>query len=283
MIKFSPWRVLVSICILISLLFTSQITNAAPQKEYWNQWVAFNPLSVKEIHYPAWRAFLEKYLVIQDNQIYVQYKQVSKEDKRLLANEIKQLSQIKLSDYKRDQQLAYWINLYNMETVNLVLQHPEVKSITEIKSGVFSHGPWDEKLLIVDGIKLSLNDIEHRILRGIWNDPRIHAAVNCASISCPNLQETPFVAKHIYVQLNQAFGQFVNSSKGLEIKNNGIYLSQIFSWYSEDFGDKKQMREFIASYVSDKKKQELLLDQNNKLSFQTYNWQLNVAPLLNQA
>lgn len=281
MIKFSPWRVLVFICILISFLFTSPITNAAPQKEYWNRWVAFNPLSVKEIHYPAWRTFLEKYLVIQDKQIYVQYKKVSKEDQRLLANEIKQLSQVKLSDYKRDQQLAYWINLYNMETVNLVLQHPGIKSITEIKSGVFSHGPWDEKLLIVDGIKLSLNDIEHRILRGIWNDPRIHAAVNCASISCPNLQETPFVAKHIYVQLNQAFGQFVNSPKGLEIKNNSIYLSQIFSWYGEDFGDKKQMREFIASYASDKKKQELLLDQNNKLSFQTYNWQLNAAPLLN--
>lgn len=284
MTKYLPKRIILLLCVLMSLLLTVQMSAAAPQKEYWNQWAEFNPTSLKEIHYSVWSEFLKKYLVISDNQIYVQYNKVSSTDKNKLGRAIELLSAINIAEYTRNQQLAFWINLYNMETVYLILQHYPVKSIMDIGSGVFSHGPWDIKLLVINGVKLSLNDIEHRILRPIWNDPRIHAAVNCGSISCPNLQETPFDADHIQVQLNQGFKSFINSPKGMDVsKDNKINLSEIFSWYGEDFGREKNMREFIASYLNNENKRKIVLNSDNKLYFQQYNWGLNISPSVSKA
>ena len=94
----------------------------------------------------------------------------------------------------RDEQLAYWINLYNALTVKVILDHYPVKSILDIdiSPGWFSIGPWGKKLVAVEGVEISLDDIEHRILRPIWRDPRIHYALNCAAVGCPNLLREAF-------------------------------------------------------------------------------------------
>ena len=93
----------------------------------------------------------------------------------------------------RAEQQAYWINLYNALTVQVILDHYPVESIRDIdiSPGLFADGPWGKKLVTIEGEAVSLDDIEHRILRPIWKDPRIHYAVNCASIGCPNLQAGP--------------------------------------------------------------------------------------------
>ena len=162
-----------------------------------------------------------------------------------------------------------------METVYLILQNYPISSITKIKDGYFSFGPWDKQLLNVDGISLSLNDIEHRIIRPIWNDPRIHAAVNCASISCPNLMTTPFIGKNINTQLNHVFSNFVNSKKGVQVEGNQLKLSDIFDWYGVDFGDNPEdIKKFISYYIQSRTEKQAILKATD-ITYQSYDWNLN--------
>lgn len=263
----------------LSIMFTTLLLStcllAAPGKKYWNQWIAFDPLSEQQINYPVWKSFLEKYTTQKKAQVYVKYKSVTNKDKSQLSKAIEQLTQKDISHYNRDEQLAYWINLYNMETVYLILQHYPVASITDISFSYFGYGPWDKKLLNVNDTDISLNDIEHRIIRPIWNDPRIHAAVNCASISCPNLNTEPYTGSDIDEQLNQAFKAFVNSKKGVQISGNRLILSKIFDWYGQDFGDTSQeMKAFISYYAQTKVIANEIL-KTNKVVYKKYNWDLN--------
>lgn len=123
------------------------------------------------------------------------YAEVTKEDKTLLNDYLDQLSKLDPREFNRQEQYAYWVNLYNALTVKLILDNYPVASITKL-GGLFSFGPWDEKVFTVAGQTLTLNDIEHRILRPIWKDPRTHYAVNCASLGCPNLQSQAFTAQN---------------------------------------------------------------------------------------
>ena len=130
----------------------------------------------------------------------LRYGDVTKTDKGALDGYIARLEKLPISAHGRNAQKAYWINLYNALTVKVVLDHFPVKSIKDISlssglfGGLFGGGPWEAKLATVEGEKVSLDDIEHRILRPIWRDNRVHYAVNCASIGCPNLQAEPFTA-----------------------------------------------------------------------------------------
>ena len=268
-------RVLIKIVTLVSALIMTGTAYTAPAKNYWNKWVAYNPLSEQVIHYPVWHNFLENYTTTRNGQVYVKYQAVPEKKQQALHHAIERLSDKQISHYNRNQQLAYWINLYNMETVYLVLQHYPLESIRDIKAGYFSSGPWDQKLLTVQGTNLTLNDIEHRIIRPLWNDPRIHAAVNCASISCPNLLRKPYQGQKIDQQLNEAFRKFVNSDKGVKIKGNQVWVSKIFDWYGQDFGDSpEQIKAFISAYLKDAQTEQAL-KQAATLHYQSYNWQLN--------
>ncbi len=261
--------------ILFCLLILASVMYAAPAKAYWNQWVPFDPLSKQTIQYPIWKNFLAEYAITKNGQVYIQYSQVNSTDRKNLENEINRLSNLNIAAYNRNEQLAFWINLYNMETIALILQNYPISSITKIKDGLFSFGPWDKQLLKVDGISLSLNDIEHRIIRPIWNDPRIHAAVNCASISCPNLMTTPFTGQDINKQLNQVFSRFVNSNKGVQIEGNNLKLSEIFEWYGIDFGDNPaDIKKFISYYLPSQTEKQAVLNATN-ITYQSYNWDLN--------
>ncbi|WP_108650129.1 DUF547 domain-containing protein [Dongshaea marina] len=261
--------------LLLALSLFSFATLAAPAKEYWNLWVADNPLSQQTIQYPVWKSFLKSYWHEQQGQSLLDYAGVTAKDKQALNQAINRLSELQISSYNRDQQLAYWINLYNMLTVKVILQHYPVKSILDISPGVFSSGPWDEKLIKVEGQSLTLNDIEHRILRPIWNDPRIHAAVNCASIGCPDLRRAPFTGSHIDSELNQAFRHFVNSPKGVALSGSKVELSSIFKWYGKDFGSPAQMLGYISDYLENPALKKALKNPKVKLDYQKYNWQLN--------
>ncbi|TNF68036.1 MAG: DUF547 domain-containing protein [Gammaproteobacteria bacterium] len=263
-----------TLIICLSIFIISNNSFAAPKKELLNHWVSFDPLSKADIQYPIWQHFLNQYLIEKPHQTLINYKKITPNDKKLLSDAIKRLESIKIYQYNRNEQLAYWINLYNMETIYLILEHYPVKSIKDISSGFFSFGPWDMELLTVDGKKLSLNNIEHGIIRAIYNDPRIHAAVNCASISCPNLDAKTYQGNTIDQQLNQAFKAFVNSPKGVSIKNNKLYLSEIFNWYGIDFGDsKKNILRFIKLYANPELKNKL--QAFNDFEFMSYNWNLN--------
>ena len=231
---------------------------------------------MEKIDFQPLQKFLDKYVVTKADQTYVGYASVTAIDKQNLSQMIIKYSKLDILNYNKNQQLAYWIDMYNMLTIQVVLEHYPVKSIMDIDKNWLGYSKvWDQKVITIMGKSLTLNDIEHRIIRPIWKDPRIHSAVNCASFSCPNISIEAYTGKVINKQLNTSFSIWVNSHKGVDLKNNKIYLSQIFDWYGSDFGNETQMRDFISNYIKNKNTKEALLDNNNKIFYKKYNWNLN--------
>jgi Protein of unknown function, DUF547 len=159
---------------------------------------------------------------------------VAPEDRKALKSYLENLQSLQISQYNRAEQKAYWINLNNALTVEVVLSRYPVESIRDIgiSPGLFSRGPWDAKLLTVEGEKLSLNDIEHRILRPIWRDARVHYAVNCASLGCPNLQPAAFTTDNTENLLERGAKEYVNHPRGVAVRNQKLRVSSIYVWFS---------------------------------------------------
>ncbi len=180
-----------SIAVTIVLVALSAEVAAAPKAELWPMWEQSDESNTAEIDHSAWQSFLDRYLDTQsgDGVYLVRYGAVSATDRQTLDTYITDLQASDPRYYSKAEQKAYWINLYNAATVQLVLNHPTKKSILRMGDGFFKIGPWNEPLLTVAGEEVTLNDIEHRILRPIWQDHRIHFAVNCASLGCPNLAD----------------------------------------------------------------------------------------------
>lgn len=266
-----------SLIILFSLLCFVEVTIAAPQKNLWPRWEAHNDASHQVIDHQLFHEFLSHYLITDKNDVnLMNYKKVTTQDRAILENYLIKLSQIHISQYNRNEQLAFWINVYNALTIKIILDHYPVSSILDINisSGWFNKGPWDAKLITIENEKLSLNDIEHRIIRPIWNDPLTHYALNCASYSCPNLNKKPYTAKQLKNALNQAASAYINSARGVSIKDKQLTVSKIYDWYQADFGHNEQaVILHLAQYAQPKIKEQLL--DFHKIDHYTYDWTLN--------
>jgi len=265
--------------ITIALLCFSTLTLAAPQKNLWPRWQINNPLSTKIINFNPWKLFLKNNVHTNTQGVnLVAYDGITSLDKNRLTSFLKYMTGIKIDLYNRKEQEAYWINLYNALTIATVLKHYPLKSILDIKiSGWLKPGPWDAKLITVEGVPLSLNDIENRILRPIWNDQRIHYALNCASMSCPNLQKIPFTASNLNIMLNKAARDYINNHRGTEIKNNKLIVSSLYVWYKQDFGETDDaVVDFIKIYAKPKLRNEL--KHIKRITGNQYDWALNLWP-----
>jgi hypothetical protein len=248
----------------------------APRKELWPRWTASNPDSSAHIDHSVWSAFLEKYLVAREiNRI--RYAQVMPDDRRALEAYITGLAALPISEYSRSEQLPYWINLYNALTVQLVLAHYPVKSIrdVDISPGLFSFGPWDKELITVEEQSLTLNDIEHHILRPIWNDPRLHYTLNCAAVGCPNLQPAAFTATNTDLFMERGARDFING-RGVRITNGKLIVSSIYAWFTEDFGGSEagvldHLRRYAAPPLAAR------LASFRRIDGDAYDWRLNDA------
>lgn len=264
------------ITLLLTLVSMGTTVFAAPKAELWPHWQANNPQNSVNIDHSAWAQFLKKYLTISKSGTanLVRYAEVNSADRDSLAQYISDLSNIPITKLNRAEQKAAWINLYNALTIYTILDHYPVKSIRDIRSGWFSGGPWDLKLIKVEGIKLSLNDIEHRILRPIWQDNRVHYAVNCASLGCPNLQAEPFTAENSNDLLEKAAHEYVNSLRGVDLTGGELNLSSIYDWFQSDFGGTDaavlaHLEKFAAPELAGK-----LINYHGTISYQ-YSWDLN--------
>ena len=147
---------------------------------------------------------------------------------------------------------AYWINLYNARTLDIVLDHYPVTSIRKIDlggGGLFKTGPWSAKLAKVNGVGLSLDDIEHRILRTVFNDPMTHYGLNCASYSCPNLLALAYEGDTVDAAMAVNASDYVNHRRAIAISGNVITASKIYSWYVDDFGGQKKLKDHWLKYA----------------------------------
>lgn len=162
----------------------------------------------------------------------------------------------------KDDQLAYWINLYNIGTISLIIDNYPVKSIKDIAAGK----PWDKDFIKVGSKTYSLNDIENKIIRPTFKDARIHFAVNCGAKSCPPLLNTAYMGSSLNSQLDKQAKAFINDKSSNTISASSYKISRIFDWYSVDFGD---LITFINKYSSTN------IGKGATKSFNEYNWTLN--------
>jgi Protein of unknown function, DUF547 len=264
--------------VIFAILFGHSMATAAPKAELWPRWQKHEPASAEKIDHSVWDRFLKQYVVASHpSGIHrVRYQAVTPEDFKNLRGYLKSMQGVAISNYNRNEQKAYWINLYNALTVDLILPRFPVASIRDINisPGLLARGPWGAKLFTVESEKLSLDDIEHRILRPIWKDNRVHYALNCASLGCPNLQPAAYTGENVEALLERGAKEFINHPRGVAIQKGKLQVSSIYVWFQEDFGgDAEELMEHWQRYA-DAKLAEALEKYRGGLSHD-YDWRLN--------
>jgi len=173
----------------------------------------------------------------------------------------------------RDEQFAFYINAYNAWTIKMILtKYPDIKSIREL--GFFNTGPWKKKIVRLKEGAVSLDHIEHDILRPRFKDPRVHFAINCASISCPALRREPYRGETLNRQLDDATRSFLNNPDSYRFDGDTFYVSKIFEWFAVDF-DSDPIG-FYLKYADEDLKKRLEKNRNSvKIKYLEYDWGLN--------
>lgn len=232
------------------------------------------------VDHSAWDRLLKQYVKAGADGINrVDYAAFKASGRPQLKGYIRQLEATDPARLDRPEQFALLANLYNAKTVDIVLDHYPVASIKDISLGgslvaAFTGGPWKAKVLHLNGVALSLDDIEHGILRPVFKDPRVHYAVNCASISCPNLQAEAFTGAKLNAQLDASAKAYVNHPRGAHVIDGTLTVSSIYSWFKQDFGGTDEgviqhLRNYALPPLATK------LRTITTISDYSYDWHLN--------
>lgn len=241
-------------------------------------------------NHAAWNALLKRHVILitQGNASQVDYAGF-KADRAALKQYLDALSTVSEADYRRwskPQQLAFLINAYNAFTVELILtRYPDLKSIKEL--GSIFQSPWKKAFFTLLGQERSLDEVEHGMIRapGVFNEPRIHAAVNCASVGCPMLRQEAFTADRLEPQLEDGMRRFLadRSRNRFDAAGNTLSVSKIFDWYKGDFekGDQgfTSLDATFARYADvlgdTPQAQQAIRSGGLKIRYLDYDWALN--------
>jgi len=196
-----------------------------------------------------------------------------KMEESTLDQYLKVLENVDSKSLSRNEQFAFYINAYNACTIKLILSgYPGIKSIKDL--GNILKTPWKKKICRVDGDVITLDEIEHHILRPGFKDPRVHFAINCAALSCPPLWSQPFLGSTLDQQLDDATRAFINNPKRNYLDGKTLYVSRIFKWFGKDFNE--DIIGFFLTYADDHLKKELEVKKNKiKVKYLQYDWSLN--------
>ena len=238
--------------------------------------------SLVRVDHSVWSSLLKAYVRPSADGINrVNYAAFKQQGHSRLKQYIRAVEGTELWRLNRSEQFALLVNLYNAKTVDIVLDRYPVRSIKEINLGgglfgAISGGPWKAKVLTIELVSLSLDDVEHAILRPSFRDPRVHYAVNCASIGCPNLQAVAFTGVGLHSQLDAAARDFINHPRGVNVSGGRLIVSSIYQWFSADFGGNA---EGVLGHVRRFGRPELVqqLKQATKIDGYQYDWSLNDA------
>ncbi len=228
------------------------------------RYVVDHPDGVTRVRYGAWKA--------------------NAADMRALDAWIAEAAARRPSAMARAEAYAYWANLYNALTLKVILERHPVRSIRDIRSSGVPldprqfNGPWRTRLVTIEGRRMSLDDIEHETMRPTFRDPRVHYAVNCASIGCPNIWPRAWRAATLERELDAAAAAFVNHPRGVTVQPDGrLRVSSIYSWFREDFGGNEagviaHLRRYAAPPLAAR------LTERTAIAGDAYDWALNDAP-----
>lgn len=243
------------------LLLTSALGARADATQAWGELTARYVVDERWVDYAAWHA--------------------SDDDRRALGAVVDAFEAVDPAALARDDRLAFWINLYNAATVELVLENHPVASIKDIDGGGLFGSPWKIERVTVAGRALTLDQIEHEIIRPEFGDPRIHFAVNCASVGCPPLASEAYVGARLDAQLDAACRRALNDPTWVDLSgctgsygDGTIRLTKLFDWFRDDFGGDDAVRDFIATYrPADAFR---LRNTTCTLEYDDYDWRLNM-------
>ena len=189
-----------------------------------------------------------------------------KADQKILNDYIKYLSeQVPDKSWSYEEQLAYFINVYNANTIKLIVDHYPVESIKKVDATI---SPFLKNFIFIGDKEFSLADIEKGFLQKM-NEPRMHFAINCASYSCPKLLRDAYTAENVNALMDKAAKEFINSDKN-NISESKVELSEIFKWYKKDFLQQStSIIDYINQYTDTK------INSSAEVSYIEYDWSLN--------
>ncbi len=235
--------------------------------------------STKTVDHSVWNAMLQKHVVKgPDGLNRIAFGNIKKSDHAGLKAYIAKLEATDVAALDKPEQFAFWVNLYNAKTVDVVADKYPVKSIKDISLGgglktLITGGPWQSKIMKVGGQSLSLDDVENGVLRAIHKDNRVHYAVNCASVGCPNLANEAYTGAKLNEMLEKGARDFVNSPRGVTFDGTKIKASSIYDWFSLDFGgSEKTVIEHMRKYASPELKAKL--ETASGIASYDYDWVL---------
>ena len=272
-----PCRRQLAVALIGATLFA--VACGAPEPVEIAGWDAADETSVERIDHGAWQEVLDLYVATDESGVnLVDYEGLAANagDTAKLNGYLEYLEGLDPRDYSRAEQMAYWINFYNALTVKVVLDAYPVETIRDIHEGVVPYtGPWDDVHARVAGEDMTLNHMEHGILRPIWKDERIHYAANCAAYGCPHLLDTAFTAANTEELLDDGARAYVNNLRGVDVVDEDfIVISSIYDWYAEDFGDTEaSVMEHLRRYA-DGELAAFLQSFDGAIEYD-YDWSLN--------
>ncbi len=224
------------------------------------------------IDHRVWDRLLQRYVKPSPDGVNrVDYAALKQNDAATLKRYLGRMQSVEITQYPRGEQFAYWVNLYNAATVEVIIENYPLETIRDI--GIIGEGPWKDKILTVAGKPLSLDDIEHGILRPIFKDVRVHYAVNCASMGCPNLATRAYTASTLEAMLGEAATAYVNHPRGFARVEGELVASSIYDWYGSDWGGQSAVLEHARKYATPQT-MEVLGDATTINKFD-YDWSLN--------
>lgn len=217
------------------------------------------PTKAQNLNYHAYNKLLQKHVNSFGEVNY----QAIKTDPQLLQVCLELFTKTQPNkSWSQEERLAYWINAYNAFTIKLIIDNYPINSIKDLKN------PWDQEFIPIGKQLMSLNQIEHDILRKM-KEPRIHFAIVCASKSCPKLLNEAYTPSKLDLQLTLATEEFLSDETKNNLSEETIKLSKIFKWFSEDFTTNGSLIDFLNLYAP------IEISQKAKKSYMDYNWDLN--------
>jgi len=245
-----------------SVAYSSNRTTSTSKKYSYNSSIKRIKTSSREekVDYTVWKSLLQKNVQANGKVNYKGFK----EDVAKLNKFLRILSSTKITGtWTKNDKIAYWINVYNAYTVKLVLNKYPINSIKEIS------GPWKKKFFPINGVLMSLGQVEHDILRD-FGEPRIHFAINCASRSCPRLIQIPYTAENLSKLLDRQTKEFINDEFYNTITEYTVHVSHIFDWYKKDFKvTHGSVTNFINQYSN------VTISNQKSKGYKPYDWSLN--------
>ena len=266
-------RILRTVSLAVAL---SAMTSAAPA---FSQTVSTAPVAKETIiSHADWTEILQRYVHLNAdgvNRFDYSGLRASESDQAKLSAYIDRISSLTLSGLADDERFAAYANLYNALTIRLIVDHDPVSSITKIRPGLFSIGPWKQNIVTLEGEEVSLDHIEHDLLRAQFHDPLVHYSVNCASMGCPNLRPTAWSADTLQEDLESAARDYINHPRGVTIRKDGrLRVSTIYRWFREDFGGSEAgVIEHLLKYANPELAAQIRATPS--IAEHVYDWSLN--------